>query len=299
LNLIQSIDKKDLILLYDDSFKFDISDQFKELKTINYYKCDNCKLEFFDSKAAGDEFFYEKLQQHRKVYYNPDRKEFQFAKKHISETDLVLEIGSGNGNFAKGINNYKGLEFNDKAIFEAKKDGILLLKESIEDFSNLNKSKFDVVCSFHVLEHVKDPYSFLKSAISTLKIGGRLIISVPCNDSIFTGNLNHVLNLPPHHISRWRIENMKYLRSFLDLKLESFEISSISSKIDKNAYSNEMITHFILRLIYPKNKTIISNIKIKIVRKIIYKISMYIPLHKFFSCEDCLGENMTFVYVKE
>jgi SAM-dependent methyltransferase len=74
-----------------------------------------------------------------------------------------------------------------------------------------------VVCAFQVLEHVPDPRAFLASCVYCLKPGGRLILSVPAEDS-FTGLVpNNCLNLPPHHLTRWSDKALLALREEFNL----------------------------------------------------------------------------------
>jgi SAM-dependent methyltransferase len=51
-----------------------------------------------------------------------------------------------------------------------------------QDIAAIGDQRFDVVCIFHVLEHILDPLPFLQRCISLLHKGGRLIIEVPSLD---------------------------------------------------------------------------------------------------------------------
>ena len=54
-------------------------------------------------------------------------------------------------------------------------------------FNSINqvKRKYDNVVSFHVIEHVKDPYKFLKELLNATKIGGVIYIETPnANDAL-------------------------------------------------------------------------------------------------------------------
>jgi SAM-dependent methyltransferase len=42
--------------------------------------------------------------------------------------------------------------------------------------------RFDLVCFFHVLEHIADPAVFLASCLKTMKANGKIIIEVPSLD---------------------------------------------------------------------------------------------------------------------
>ena len=287
--------------IYRDSLDIDISNEVNEESEVKVYRCENCTLDFFDPKFAGGSSFYEELQIKRKVYYSPDRREFSFASQFIKEYESVLEIGSGSGFFAQKIpkNNYVGLEFNNEAIRRASENGITLIKESIENYAKLNKDKFDVVCSFHVLEHVQNPADFLKASISKLNSNGKLIIVVPCNDSVFTSDHNHVLNLPPHHITRWKISCLNNMEYLFDLKLIDFKIISISETINKKNYVKAVFLKKILNILYPRNKIVIDTVRLKRIKRFTDFIVLKLRLYKMYRQSDLIGENVMFVFEKK
>ena len=53
----------------------------------------------------------------------------------------------------------------DKSIAK----GYEVIKESIEDFCENSNDKYDVIFSFHVLEHVANPITFISSAKKNVK----------------------------------------------------------------------------------------------------------------------------------
>ncbi len=300
LRLEQKLDTKDLKELYIKHFDIDISNEIKSQKYINYYRCNSCKLYFFDPDFAGSAEFYEDLQNHRKVYYNPNRVEFDYMKTKIKAENSVLEIGSGSGFFAEKLktSKYLGLEYNDKAIEEAKKKGIRLLKSSIEDFSKNSKETYDVVCSFHVLEHVTNPHDFIKASIDVLSKGGQLIIAVPFNESKLTNNINHVLNLPPHHISRWNLQTLIQIGNLFNLELKEYKIHTITKKISKYDYFKVSFLNFYLSMFYPSKKVLMKpalhNKIQKYIDLIIRKSRMYHLQRK----KNIVGENITIIFKK-
>jgi SAM-dependent methyltransferase len=91
-----------------------------------------------------------------------------------------------------------------------------------------NFSKFDAVCSFQVLEHLSDPLSFLKDAINLIKPGGKLIISVPNQDSFIRFDSQDLLNMPPHHMARWSPFTFKWLERILPLELETINFEPLA-----------------------------------------------------------------------
>ena len=104
LNLLETVSVNSLDKLYFENFGFHIEDELNGLESIEFVECNNCSLRFFDPMAAGSARFYENLQNNRQVYYNPDRKEFDYAKSFVKSYYSVLEIGSGSGFFASKVN---------------------------------------------------------------------------------------------------------------------------------------------------------------------------------------------------
>jgi SAM-dependent methyltransferase len=301
LKLLETVNVNVLDKLYFENFGFHIRDEFNGLNSIEFAECDSCNLNFFDPISAGSAEFYEKLQNHRKVYYNPDRQEFDYAKSFIKSNYSVLEIGSGSGFFASKIDveKYIGLEFNDLAVEKAKANNIKLIKKSIEDYSTETNEPFDVVCSFHVLEHVTNVKAFIESSLKVLKSGGKLIIAVPCNDSVLVKNVNHVLNLPPHHTSRWTLKSLNNIAEIYNLEVIEHKVHNVSAKINKKQYYKSILVQKAIALLYPNNKLLIQNEKLNKITRPISSLNNRLKLFRFFKEENVIGENMTFVFQKK
>ncbi len=298
--MIQQLKVADIRQLYIDSFNMPLDNEFDGQEVVNYHKCKNCNLHYFDPSSAGSPGFYEDLQHNRNVYYSPDRPEFFYAKEFVNKGDKVLEIGSGSGFFAEKIkdSNYIGLEFNDKAISDAAAKGITLLNKTVEQFAEDTDEEFDVVCSFHVLEHVTDPKGYLESSLNVLKKGGRLITAVPCMDSMMTNNVNHVLNMPPHHITRWSVATAKRIAEIYDLKVVAIHTEPLEERLRKNYFSNLVYNRILLlfggdTVLRPKNDFF------SFVFKVIHKFNSKLKLYKLFSNKKMLKPNMVFVFEKQ
>ena len=178
---------------------------------LEYWRCHVCELQYFDPSEPGNAELYEQLQRFD-WYYMEDKWEYGYATRHIARSDTVLEVGAGRAAFAKhvGSDRYLGLEFNDRAIEKARSDGIRLIKQFVEEHAKAG-SLYDVVVAFQVLEHVPDPDSFIRGCVACLKPGGKLILSVPAHDGFAEKAVNHVLDMPPHHVSHWSKAVMAYL----------------------------------------------------------------------------------------
>ncbi len=187
---------------------------------ISQMLCEKCGLIFFDPMITGDEAFYASLQ---KIdwYYMTNKKEYQYAKQFITSTDKVLDVGSGKGAFAKllSTSNYVGLDLSVGAKELAKENGVLIQNETIQEHACKNAEKYDVVCSFQVLEHVSNPFEFIEAQLKALKRNGLLIIAVPSENSFLRYVVNGALNMPPHHVTRWCDKSLEHIAMLFNLDL--------------------------------------------------------------------------------
>ncbi len=219
LKIAHTFPVNDIDALYKQLYNTPVKHLFKGRENLDLVDCMHCNLRFYDPEAAGDEAFYNALQ-HYNWYYMDDKPEFHYALKHIKASDKVLEVGSGKGAFAQLVKcaSYTGLDFSKKAKEMAALKGITILNEDIVDHALENKEKYDVVCSFQVVEHVTDVRGFLQAKTDALKPGGLLIFAVPSENSYISKSFNLALNLPPHHITRWKNEAMHAVGNIFGLE---------------------------------------------------------------------------------
>jgi len=243
----RKVDVEQLKVVYSIA-NIDISPDVKGLTEIVLFNCSDCQCGFFSPTNHGTQEFYEQLQG-MPWYYPEDKSEFELASKYIKNNDSVLEIGCGAGNFARYVNQekYVGLEYTSMAVKLARSKGLNVLSESIEIFSEKNKNIFDIVCFYQVLEHVAKPGEFLRCAIKCLKPGGLMIVSVPSEDSFLALSVNNILNMPPHHITRWNDQALLNLTNLLDM-----ELVRIQHEILSDLHLQGYLQAIVLRLLSSK-----------------------------------------------
>jgi SAM-dependent methyltransferase len=110
---------------------------------------------------------------------------YWFAKEY-ARGKKVLEIGSGEGygtNFlAQFAAEVTGIDYNKEAVeFASNKYKRTNLKYISADAADLRllKKKFDLICSFQVIEHIPDDKAFLKDTRELLSGEGVFICSTP------------------------------------------------------------------------------------------------------------------------
>lgn len=226
-----------IIQLYSDDIGLDVSRFFIEKDEIKLYQCVTTGYRFYyPFTTIGDSKFYKDIASVRQTYYS-ERWEHKHSLKYIQKDDKLLEIGSGFGSFLNlimqnGINDVRGLEFSPLAIKTCKEKGLNVDGILIEDVAK-EDLKYDVVCSFQVLEHITDVNSFIQSSIEALNTGGKIIIGVPNNNPyIFVNDDYHTLNLPPHHAGLWTSSTFKSLENVFPIKQINIEFEPLSKSMD-------------------------------------------------------------------
>lgn len=196
------------------------------------YECGDCGLQFFLPSGEGDEDFYRELGESA-GYYSPWKWEFGWAKDRIPPSAAVLDVGCGKGDFLLFLSGQGrravGLERNPSAREGAAARGLSVSGASIEEFAKTNRETFDVVCAFHVVEHLSAPVPFLQELLACLRPGGTLFLSMP--NRLRSGKaLLEPLDCPPHHLTRWGPEPLRRLGDLLgapmrEIAFEPVEIS--------------------------------------------------------------------------
>lgn len=266
----------DLKSKYLKNLNINIDSYFNGTEKISLHQCLDTGYRFFiPANLGGDEKFYKQLEKIN-WYYDPWKWEHESSLNWITPNSEILEIGCGKGSFIKHISenfncNAVGLELNTSKVQD-----IVILNETIEFHSEYNTEKYDVVCSFQVMEHIYNIDSFLNSSIKSLKKGGYLIISVPNNDSFIKHDFpNDILNLPPHHMGWWNEESLKKALNFFSLKHISTKFEPLRDQ-HISWYLN-VVENRILKFSYPLTK-IFQKFKIKGILKRILKINIFKPL---------------------
>lgn len=211
---------EELLKLWNVDFSQNvIIDHKLQTEDTNLFECSNCKLGIFLPILYGTAEFYAELQ-NKTNYYEKDKWDFEEAIKDTFGTKKILEIGCGPGNFLVRCNELgllcSGSEYNIEAARVARENGVQIINEFEMDNQ---KGEFDAVFSFHVLEHVEDPVSFLELHSSMVKPGGKICISVPNQDGPIKYIDPCIMNMPPHHLTRWKLKTFKTLAKKLNLKI--------------------------------------------------------------------------------
>ncbi|OGU15534.1 MAG: hypothetical protein A2076_12765 [Geobacteraceae bacterium GWC2_53_11] len=240
--------------MYKSLLGIDVSEEFAEVVSFDCIRCGDCDLCYFSPAVSGSEHFYKMLQAFN-WYYMDEKNEYDFARHLVKPTDDILEIGCGKGAFAKLINckSFLGLEYSKEAQILASENGVKVISETIQNHSTHKAQVYDVVCSFQVLEHVTDVRSFIESAVVCLKNNGLLIVSTPSSDSFAALVPNFILDMPPHHVTRWSDNSLINAAKLFNLDLLELWHEPLQD-IHRGFYAQTICAHAVMELFRQQNR---------------------------------------------
>lgn len=181
---------------------------------IELRRCEDTGYRFYyPPELAGEADLYENIFKDTDPTYREWGGDHQFAFDRIRSGDRVLDIGAGAGWFLRRVVEKAqafGIEGSEPCRAECASAGLDVRGGTVQDHVTEWADSFDVVCSFHVLEHVFDVRGFLGAAKAVLKPGGKLIIAVPNNEPYSVRfNKYSTYNMPPHHIGLWNERSLR------------------------------------------------------------------------------------------
>lgn len=116
---------------------------------------------------------------------NENNTSWSLAYDFVNEGDKVLEVGSGNGNFAKALVNHKNCDLvciepdEGDAKLAQKKIKRVINKTIEESIADLKGEKFDKIVFLDVIEHLLNPVEVIYSLKKILKPKGKIVFSLP------------------------------------------------------------------------------------------------------------------------
>jgi SAM-dependent methyltransferase len=131
----------------------------------------------------------------------------------------ILEIGCGTGHNLAMLSEFgevDALELDGEARkIAAKRLGKPVMKSPLPEMKGVRKAHYDLIGAFDVIEHIDDDVTALASIAQRLKRGGKLVITVPAHQWMWSAH--DVVN---HHQRRYSKRSLKALVDGSPLKLE-------------------------------------------------------------------------------
>ncbi|MGS0763321.1 class I SAM-dependent methyltransferase [Syntrophomonas curvata] len=186
----------------------DYTDSEKFHNTYGISKCNKCNSLYVnpcpDIEALDDYYknskcnmlldrLYKKRHAKSDNYIMDDR--VKEVLKHISENPAgnlkVFEIGCGSGSFLSKLNQAIKKELPDKNVelygidvdrnaIENNVDNELnLICSNAEEFTKKHTGNYDIIVHFELIEHLTDPFTFMKNLYRILKPDGLMIFTTP------------------------------------------------------------------------------------------------------------------------
>lgn len=233
VKLLQRYPARTLICGWQRQFGIDIRAQLGDISEITHWRCQDTGLEFFQpGDATGTSQLYAQLSRFG-WYHDPQRWEFDAAIRRLDHAKRILEVGCGDGAFLDLARQHShaeliGIELNPATAAIASGNGHRILQHRSDSAPITALGQFDAVCSFQVLEHVPDPHAFIDSLCARLADGGLLILGVPNADSFIRHQRINLLDMPPHHMSRWSAQTMAGIAPLFNLQLLGIEAETLS-----------------------------------------------------------------------
>ena len=161
-----------------------------------------------------------------------------FPKK---ENISILEIGSGLGYLTYSLNRsgYKttGLDISQDAVTQAKeKYGDHYESGDLFVLAENRKKQYNCVVMTEIIEHVEDPKSFIKAALSLLKDGGKLIVTTP-NKSDAPKDTIWQSDIPPVHLWFLAEESMLHIAKEMKKECKFVDFTEYNKKFYGPSYT--------------------------------------------------------------
>jgi len=157
-----------------------------------------------------------------KSFLGSHQERYAFMASLISDSDIVLDVGCGEG-FGTKILSEKamkvfGVDYHPQVVEYAKKmytddSGKLVFKEGDCYRLDFEDGFFDMICAFDLIEHLTDEDLFLEKLHRLLRKGGKLVLSTP-NKLIHLIQLGNIYEF--HHKEYFHNEFTNLISSHFD-----------------------------------------------------------------------------------
>jgi len=250
--------------------------------------CRNCGMVFTNPQPVNNvlKMYYSTTYNfYGEVASSPRIQQVNFMKKYIpSNFKRVLEIGAFNGYFLNLLKNngYEvyGVEPSISGVKQAKNrfgielDNNFFNEDYVESFWKEKQEKNDIVCFFHVLEHIKRPLEFLKLVKKVLRGDGYIFLEVPDAERASANSVADFFSIEHiNHFTKTSLKNISKLLNFDIIAIDKpkeIPVTRVIYKIntsklpDTEIENNFSTMEKIIRL-YKKDRTLfLQKIKNKI-----------------------------------
>lgn len=161
-------------------------------------------------------------------------------KERLKSSDKITlaDVGCGDGKnikpYLKFCSKIVGLDKSMEDLKKAQKTGIDVINGDAQNLPFSNEA-FEIVTSFHVIEHLKDDLNHLREIFRILKPGGFSIIVTP-NLERLTSKLLFRKELPQEHLREYTLKGLSNILQ--QVNFVSFEIHQVFLGVAANFLGN-------------------------------------------------------------
>lgn len=213
---------------------------------VDIYRCPTCGCIMGDLAFVPDQ--YEASDYYTLAYGSREAVEtewgfrWRYILRKITAAQAgtkMLDVGAGNGYFvylARHAFGFaaEGVEISDAEIkYAQEKFDVSLRKEAIQNLPSF----YDVVTSFNVLEHVKEPQQLLQAMVDRLRDGGLIVVTTPnpaCIHRRLRGLKKWGMIDPPHHINLFTRRALEQMLAKTGLNVLAYETLSTYIRFVRN-----------------------------------------------------------------
>ncbi len=273
LELEHLIPVEKIVKLYQAKYQVDVSAFFTELNNVRVFRCQDTGYRFYyPFTISGGHSTFQAQWPQLTQQANQQNWERAESRKFIAPTDNVLEISPINGSFihdltGQGIRAH-GLITDDQvaASIAQHHPNLSFGRGAIGPHAEHSPNHYDVVCAFQILSQLASVKDLIRPAVSALRKGGRLLLSVPNNRGFLGKATEDVLNLPPHTMGLWDEHALRAVAwVFPELYVEKIVVQPLPAQHYKYYYqtyvgvvNNGLVGKLFSKLTFPLVKPLIN-----------------------------------------
>ena len=188
----------------------DVRYQFPRLTPEEEARFYAAEFESFMAGRAGNAGGWEKAEDHILANEPTRKRRMKYIVPQLNSGASILEVGCSSGFMLQPLSNseFKCTGVEPSGIFSdfVKSKGISVF-DSLNDLKKSQPNElFDMILHFFVLEHITEPFEFLKMQLSLLKPGGKIIFEIPnASDPLYS-----VYDIPAFERFYWSIAHPWY-----------------------------------------------------------------------------------------
>ena len=163
-----------------------------KIRWLNLHNSKNYSEESLEEYYVGTDIKNLSLDEIRKETFKDDKRRVGYIENILNgdNSKNILDFGCGTGGFLKLLQNkynIYGVEMSD--IYRN-----ILINDNLEVYKSIDEFiiKFDIICLWHVFEHLDDPIGLLTHIKNYLKPDGIILIEVPHAGDILMTRYNNL-----------------------------------------------------------------------------------------------------------